>query len=64
MPTDQAEIVQDDQLELQEHCNADQTAATRKNDVLNVIAMLQATKAEDKPRPLGVTCRLLCPSEA
>ncbi len=29
VPTDQAEIVRVDQLELQEHCNADRTAATR-----------------------------------
>ncbi len=34
MPTDQAKIVQDDQLELQEHCNADHTAATRVDDGL------------------------------
>jgi hypothetical protein len=32
VPTDQAEIVQDDQLELQEHCTADHTAATRVDD--------------------------------
>ena len=32
VPTDQAEIVRDDQLELQEHCNADRTAATRVDD--------------------------------
>ena len=30
--TDQAEIVRIDQLELQEHCNTDRTAATRVND--------------------------------
>ncbi len=29
VPTDQAELVRDDQLELQEHCNAGHTAATR-----------------------------------
>ena len=32
MPTDQVEIVRDDQLGLQEHCNADHTAATRVDD--------------------------------
>jgi hypothetical protein len=32
VPTDQAEIVREDQLELQEHCSADHTAATRVDD--------------------------------
>jgi hypothetical protein len=32
VPTDQAEIVRDDQLGLQEHCNSDHAAATRVDD--------------------------------
>ncbi len=36
VPTDQAEIVREDQLEPQEHCNADRTAAPRVGDVQGV----------------------------
>jgi hypothetical protein len=41
-PTDQAEIVRVDQLELQEHCNADQTAATRECDEGKACSALRA----------------------
>ena len=42
VPTDQAEIVRVDQLELQEHCNADHTAATRECDEDKACSTLRA----------------------
>ena len=42
VPTNRAEIVREDQLELQEHCNADQTAATRECDEGKACSALRA----------------------